>query len=70
VKYKFIIIIELETLIPKSQTQSNSMEGMLSPTDQQTLVSSFLEVAQGQTAATARQFLQVHITSIPFSSSL
>jgi hypothetical protein len=58
VKYKFIIIIELETLIPKSQTQSNSMEGMLSPTDQQTLVSSFLEVAQGQTAATARQFLQ------------
>ncbi|CAJ2636135.1 unnamed protein product [Trifolium pratense] len=34
------------------------MEGMLSPTDQQTLVSSFLEVAQGQTAATARQFLQ------------
>jgi hypothetical protein len=42
------------------------MEGMLSPTDQQTLVSSFLEVAQGQTAATARQFLQVHFTSIPF----
>lgn len=32
---------------------------MVSPTDQQTLVTSFLEVAQGQTAATARQFLQV-----------
>lgn len=31
---------------------------MVSPTDQQTLVTSFLEVAQGQTAATARQFLQ------------
>jgi len=38
------------------------MEGMVSPTDQQTLVTSFLEVAQGQTAATARQFLQVWLT--------
>ncbi|KAK7250695.1 hypothetical protein RIF29_33289 [Crotalaria pallida] len=34
------------------------MEGMLSPSDQQSMVSSFLEVAQGQTADTARQFLQ------------
>ncbi|XP_038701358.1 plant UBX domain-containing protein 7-like isoform X2 [Tripterygium wilfordii] len=34
------------------------MEGLLSATDQQTLVSSFLEIAVGQTADTARQFLQ------------
>ncbi|CAK8562059.1 unnamed protein product [Lathyrus sativus] len=34
------------------------MEGMVSAIDQQALVSSFLEVAQGQTTATARQFLQ------------
>ncbi|XP_061373057.1 plant UBX domain-containing protein 7-like [Gastrolobium bilobum] len=32
--------------------------GVLSANDQQSLVSSFLEVAQGQTAETARQFLQ------------
>ncbi|XP_071735742.1 plant UBX domain-containing protein 7-like [Rutidosis leptorrhynchoides] len=32
--------------------------GVLSATDQQTLVSSFLEIAVGQTADTARQFLQ------------
>jgi len=35
------------------------MEGMLSSGDQQRLVSSFLEIAVGQTAETARQFLQV-----------
>ncbi|KAF5750044.1 UBX domain-containing 7 [Tripterygium wilfordii] len=34
------------------------MEGLLSDSDQQTLVSSFLEIAVGQTADTARQFLQ------------
>lgn len=34
------------------------MEGMLSASDQQRLVSSFLEIAVGQTAETARQFLQ------------
>ncbi|BAT75159.1 hypothetical protein LR48_Vigan01g154300 [Vigna angularis] len=34
------------------------MEGMLSANEQQSMVSSFLEVAQGQTAETARQFLQ------------
>ncbi|KAJ9563602.1 hypothetical protein OSB04_008762 [Centaurea solstitialis] len=32
--------------------------GVLSATDQQTMVSSFLEIAVGQTADTARQFLQ------------
>ena len=35
------------------------MEDILSPTDKQTMVSSFLEIAVGQTADTARQFLQV-----------
>ncbi|KAI3453237.1 hypothetical protein Pfo_009900 [Paulownia fortunei] len=35
-----------------------SMEGVLSSTDQQNMVSSFLEIAVGQTADTARQFLQ------------
>ncbi|KAL1565435.1 plant UBX domain-containing protein 7-like isoform X2 [Salvia divinorum] len=34
------------------------MEGVLSAVDQQRLVSSFLEIAIGQTADTARQFLQ------------
>ncbi|CAA3000419.1 plant UBX domain-containing 7 [Olea europaea subsp. europaea] len=34
------------------------MEGVLSATDQQSMVSSFLEIASGQTADTARQFLQ------------
>ncbi|XP_057543715.1 plant UBX domain-containing protein 7 isoform X1 [Amaranthus tricolor] len=34
------------------------MEDILSPTDKQTMVSSFLEIAVGQTADTARQFLQ------------
>ncbi|KAK9749795.1 hypothetical protein RND81_02G150900 [Saponaria officinalis] len=34
------------------------MEGILSPNDQQSMVSSFLEIAVGQTADTARQFLQ------------
>uniref|UniRef100_A0A0A0KSQ2 Uncharacterized protein n=1 Tax=Cucumis sativus TaxID=3659 RepID=A0A0A0KSQ2_CUCSA len=34
------------------------MEGVLSATDKQSMVSSFLEVAVGQTAETARQFLQ------------
>ncbi|KAM2329808.1 plant UBX domain-containing protein 7-like isoform X1 [Malus sylvestris] len=34
------------------------MEGVMSVSDQQTLVSSFLEIAVGQTADTARQFLQ------------
>ncbi|KAK4264082.1 hypothetical protein QN277_029419 [Acacia crassicarpa] len=34
------------------------MEGVLSPSDQQIMVSSFLEIAEGQTAETARQFLQ------------
>lgn len=35
------------------------MEEMLSASDQQSMVSSFLEIAVGQTADTARQFLQV-----------
>ncbi|XP_015074271.1 plant UBX domain-containing protein 7 [Solanum pennellii] len=34
------------------------MDGVMSASDQQTLVSSFLEIAVGQTADTARQFLQ------------
>ncbi|KAB1206367.1 UBX domain-containing protein 7 [Morella rubra] len=34
------------------------MEGILSATDKQSMVSSFLEIAVGQTADTARQFLQ------------
>lgn len=34
------------------------MEDVLSPTEQQSMVSSFLEIAVGQTAETARQFLQ------------
>ncbi|ESQ35351.1 hypothetical protein EUTSA_v10007578mg [Eutrema salsugineum] len=34
------------------------MEGMLSSSDQQRLVSSFLEIAVGQTSDTARQFLE------------
>lgn len=34
------------------------MDGVSSPADQQSLVSSFLEIAVGQTADTARQFLQ------------
>ncbi|KAM1520511.1 hypothetical protein ACFX10_010885 [Malus domestica] len=34
------------------------MEGVMSANDQQSLVSSFLEIAVGQTADTARQFLQ------------
>ncbi|KAK7262138.1 hypothetical protein RJT34_29699 [Clitoria ternatea] len=34
------------------------MEGVLSANEQQSMVTSFLEVAQGQTAETARQFLQ------------
>ncbi|KAI3467959.1 hypothetical protein Pfo_024622 [Paulownia fortunei] len=34
------------------------MESVLSATDQQSMVSSFLEIAVGQTADTARQFLQ------------
>ncbi|KAI4357299.1 hypothetical protein L6164_001258 [Bauhinia variegata] len=34
------------------------MEEVLSPNDQQSMVSSFLEIAEGQTAETARQFLQ------------
>lgn len=35
------------------------MEGMLSASDKQSMVSSFLEIAVGQTAETAMQFLQV-----------
>lgn len=35
------------------------MDGVMSASDQQMLVSSFLEIAVGQTADTARQFLQV-----------
>ncbi|XP_057477351.1 plant UBX domain-containing protein 7-like isoform X3 [Actinidia eriantha] len=34
------------------------MEGVLSPTDKHSMVSSFLEIAVGQNADTARQFLQ------------
>jgi hypothetical protein len=37
------------------------MEGVLSATDKQSMVSSFLEIAVGQTADTATQFLQVFI---------
>lgn len=36
-----------------------SMEGVLSATEQLSMVASFLEIAAGQTADTARQFLQV-----------
>lgn len=39
---------------------------MLSENDQQTMISSFLEIAVGQSAATARQFLQV---GTPFLSA-
>lgn len=39
------------------------MEGVLSA-DKQNMVSSFLEIAVGQTADTARQFLQVTILSL------
>ena len=35
---------------------------MLSASDQQSMVSSFLEIAVGQTAETARQFLQVSLS--------
>lgn len=35
------------------------MEGMLSSSEQERLVSSFLEIAVGQTSETARQFLEV-----------
>lgn len=35
------------------------MDGVISANDQQGLVTSFLEIAVGQTADTARQFLQV-----------
>jgi hypothetical protein len=35
------------------------MEGVLSATEKQSMVSSFLEIAVGQTADTATQFLQV-----------
>lgn len=35
------------------------MEGVLSASDKQSMVSSFLEIAVGQTADTATQFLQV-----------
>ncbi|CAH2037697.1 unnamed protein product, partial [Thlaspi arvense] len=37
---------------------TSAMEGMLSSSDQQKLVTSFLEIAVGQTAETARQFLE------------
>lgn len=36
-----------------------AMDKVLTATEQQTLVASFLEIAVGQTADTARQFLQV-----------
>ncbi|KAM1521142.1 hypothetical protein TB1_010816 [Malus domestica] len=36
---------------------NREMEGVMSVSDQQTLVSSFLEITVGQTADTARQFL-------------
>lgn len=39
------------------------MERVLSTTDKQSMVSSFLEIAVGQTADTARQFLQVSFTA-------
>lgn len=38
------------------------MESAISASDQQDLVTSFLEIAAGQTADTARQFLQVRFT--------
>lgn len=40
------------------------MESVASSVDQQSLVSSFLEIAVGQTADTARQFLQVFLLPI------
>lgn len=43
------------------------MEGVLSATDKQSMVSSFLEIAVGQTAETARQFLQVLLLT-PFGN--
>ena len=42
------------------------MEGVLSSTDKQSMVSSFLEIAVGQTADTAKQFLQVMIFFLKF----
>ena len=41
------------------------MERLLSENDEQSMVSSFLEIAVGQTTEIARQFLQVFINSIP-----
>lgn len=43
------------------------MDGALSASEQETLVDSFLEIAVGQSADTARQFLQVQFT-LSFSS--
>ena len=47
---------------------SGEMEGLLLPTDQQSMVSSFLEIAVGQTAETATLFLQVF--PLPFLTFL
>lgn len=48
----------------RSCGKEKAMEGILSATDKQSMVSSFLEIAVGQTADTARQFLQVRILSL------
>ncbi|WMV23082.1 hypothetical protein MTR67_016467 [Solanum verrucosum] len=40
------------------------MDGVMSASDQQMLVSSFLEIAVGQTADTARQFLQIRYCTL------
>ena len=45
----------------KRGPKREAMEGVLSSTDKQSMVSSFLEIAVGQTADTAKQFLQVMI---------
>ncbi len=51
--------------IPKN-LREKAMEGVLSATDKQSMVSSFLEIAVGQTADTATQFLQVLINYLFF----
>ncbi|KAK7360763.1 hypothetical protein VNO77_02776 [Canavalia gladiata] len=50
--------VDLDLLLLKSDSVEVNRNQMLSANEQQSIISSFLEVAQGQTAETARQFLQ------------
>lgn len=56
-------MIHSEIKKEEEEQEESKMEsgGVLSATDQQNMVSLFLEIAVGQTADTARQFLQVPI---------